>query len=75
MLAMTAAPANLTADEAAAEFRRLYPECAAAIGYANAVLQTDGGDSDSFREADRRAAALWQRLREVQGLMVKRWLA
>ena len=72
---MTASQANLTAEEAAAEFVRLYPECAVAIGYANAILQTDGQDSESFRDADRRAAALWQRLREVQGLMVKRWLA
>lgn len=72
---MTATHANLTAHEAAAEFRRLYAECTAALGYANAVLQTEGAESESFREADRKAAALWQRLREVQGVMVKHWLA
>ncbi len=72
---MTPTRAEVTADEAAAEFRRLYVECAAAVGYANAVLQSAGTESEAFREADRKAAALWQRLREVQGLMGKRWMA
>jgi hypothetical protein len=67
--------ADVTPKEAAAEFRRIYPECAAAIGLANALLQTAGPDSEAFRDADRKAAALWQRLREVQELAGKRWLA
>ena len=37
--------------------------------------QVGVGAALAGRDADRRAAALWQRLREVQGLMVKRWLA
>ena len=72
---MTDPQAKVTADEAAAEFRRLYTECAAAVAHANAVLQSDGMESELFRKADRNAMALWQRLREVQGLAVKRWLA
>ncbi len=72
---MTDPQAMLTSAEAAAEFRRLYGECTAAIAYANAVLQTDGLESESFIKADRIAMALWQRLREVQGLAIKHWLA
>ncbi len=72
---MTDPQAMLTRDEAAAEFKRLYSECATAIAYANAVLQTDGMESETFIKADRIAMALWQRLREVQGLAVKHWLA
>jgi hypothetical protein len=72
---MSAPQANLTIDEATAEFRRLYAQCAAAVAHANAVLQSEGKDSDAFVQADREAAALWQRLREVHELTVKRWLA
>lgn len=72
---MTDYQAKLTTDEAAAEFRRLYAECAAAIAYANAVLQSDSMESELFLKADRKAMVLWQRLREVQGLAVKHWLA
>jgi hypothetical protein len=32
-------------------------------------------ESELFLKADRKAMALWQRLREVQGLAVKHWLA
>jgi hypothetical protein len=72
---MTDPQASLTTNEAAAEFRRLYAECAAAMGSANAALQSEGIDSESFLKADRNAVALCQRLREVQRLAVKRWLA
>jgi hypothetical protein len=72
---MSVPQANVTTDEALAEFRRLYTQCAAAIGYANAVLESEGKDSESFAQADRAAAALWQRLREVEALTVRRWLA
>jgi hypothetical protein len=72
---MSVPTANVTTDEATAEFRRLYTECAAALGYANAVLQSEGKDSEAFVQADRNAVALWQRLREVQALTAKRWLA
>ena len=65
---MTTPDARLTASEAAAEYRRLYTECAAATAHANALLQAEGPDSPSVRQADRKAAALWQRLREVGGL-------
>jgi hypothetical protein len=69
--AVTSPDARLTTSEAAAEYRRLYTEYAAAIAHANALLQTEGPDSQSFLAADRDASALWQRLREVQGLATK----
>jgi len=72
---MTSQPAMLTREEAAAEVRRLYTECAAALGYANAALQAAGMESESFRRADRNAIALWQRLREVQEVAARPRLA
>jgi hypothetical protein len=68
---VTSPDARLTIGEAAAEYRRLYTECAAATAQANALLQAEGPDSQSFLQADRHAAALWQRLREVGGLIAK----
>ncbi len=72
---MTTPDARLTPEEAAAEFRRCYTQCAAAIAQANALLQSEGPESESFRQADRTAAALWQRLREIRELAAKRRLA
>ncbi len=72
---MTAPRADLTTDEAIAEFVRLYSQCTAAIAHANAILQSEGNRSEAFLHADRAAAAGWQRLREVQQLTVGRWLA
>lgn len=68
---MTTPEARLTTSEAAAEYRRLYAECAAATAHANALLQAEGPDSQSFLQADRNAAALWQRLREIGGLIAR----
>ena len=68
---MATPDARLTTDEAAAEYRRLYTEWAAAVGHANALLQAEGPDSRSFLTADRNAAALWQRLRDIRGLLEK----
>jgi hypothetical protein len=72
---MVAPRADLTTDEAIAEFVRLYTQCTAAIGHANAVLQSESKDSEAFLQADRKAAALWQRLREVQALTARPRLA
>ena len=72
---MTNPDARLTTDEAAAEFRRCYTQFAAAIAQANALLQSEGAESESFRQADRNATAVWQRLREIRELAAKRWLA
>ena len=68
---MTTPDARLTISEAAAEYRRLYTEGAAAPAHANALLQAEGPDSQSFRQADRKAAALWQRLRDIGSLIAK----
>jgi hypothetical protein len=73
--AVTTPEARLTTDEAAAEYRRLYTECAAALAQASALLQAEGAESKSFLQADRNATALWQRLREIRELAAKRWLA
>lgn len=72
---MTTPEARLTTDEAAAEYRRLYTECAAAIAHANALLQAEGLNSKAFLKADRNAASLWQRLREIRELAAERRLA
>ena len=72
---MTTPEARLTTREAAAEYRRLYTECAAAVAHANALLQTEGPDSPSFQQADRNAAALWQRLHEVGELATRSRMA
>jgi hypothetical protein len=57
------------------EYTRLYGEYAAAIFHAAAVLKSKGMDSEDFKQADAAAGALWTRLRELQGMAGKSWMA
>ena len=61
--------------EKAAEYIRLYAEYAAALAHASAVLESKGMESDDFRQADAAAGALWVRLRDLQGMAGKHWMA
>jgi hypothetical protein len=66
---------EVTPDEAAIEFRRLYMQLVAVVATANAALHSGGMSSEAFRQANQEVARLWQRIREIQGLTEKRWLA
>ena len=72
---MTGPVSEVTPEEAAAEFRRLYAQLVAAVATANADLQSAGMSSAPFRRAHDEVARLWQRLREIQGLAEKPWFA
>lgn len=61
--------------EKAAEYKRLYLEYGAAMARATAVLKAKGMDSQEFAEADAAAGTLWARLRELQGMGGKHWMA
>jgi hypothetical protein len=65
----------LLTGEKAAEYKRLYLEYGAAMARATAVLKAKGMDSDEFRQADAAAGDLWVRLRELQGMAGKHWMA
>lgn len=61
--------------EKAAEYQRLYAEYAAAMANAAAILRAKSMSSDEFRQADAAAGALWVRLRDLQGMAGKHWMA
>jgi hypothetical protein len=66
---------RILVDEEAAEYARLYAEYAAAMAYAAGVLKSKGMDSEDFRQADAAAGELLVRLRELQGVAGKHWMA
>jgi hypothetical protein len=66
---------DVTPDEAAAEFRRLYAQLVSVVAISNAALQSAGMNSAAFNDAHEEVARLWQRLREIQCLAEKRWFA
>jgi hypothetical protein len=61
--------------EKAEEYKRLYAEHAAATAKAHAVLVAKGMGSDEFAQADAASTELWRRLRELQGMGGKHWMA
>jgi hypothetical protein len=61
--------------EKADEFERLYQEYAKAIRYAASVLRVKSMESEEFRKADGAAGDLWVKLRELQGMAGKHWMA
>ena len=72
---MSSPVSEVTPEEAAVEFRRLYAQLVAVVATANTVLQSAGMRSEAFRDANEEVGRLWQRLREIEGLAEKRWFA
>jgi hypothetical protein len=67
--------ANTLTPEEGAELNRLLAEHAEAGVRAGAVLAKHGMESPEFREADAATGALWVRIRELQGMAGKSWMA
>lgn len=64
----------LTGEEAE-EFKRLYDEYPRVSQHAAELLGRHGMESKEFREADAAVGDLWRRLRELQGMAGKHWMA
>jgi hypothetical protein len=59
----------------AEEFKRLYAEYVTASAKAHAALMATGMASHEFADADAAVGQLWRRLRELQGMGGKPWMA
>jgi hypothetical protein len=57
------------------EMERLLEEHKTASLHGATVLRKYGMDSQEFRDADKATGALWGRIREIQGLSGKHWMA
>lgn len=66
---------SILAGEEAEEFKRLYEEYPKAAQRAAEVLKEYGMESAEFRVADGLVGELWTRLRELQGMAGKHWMA
>ena len=71
------APMNtpILTGEKAEEYKRLYREYGAAVAHAVATLAANGMESEEFRQADAAVGKLYVRLRELQGMAGKSWMA
>lgn len=58
-----------------AELTRLLAEHVKATLHGAEVLRKHGMESPEFREADKATGAIWARIRELQGLGNKHWMA
>jgi hypothetical protein len=61
--------------ENAEEYKRLTAEYPVAEANATAALKSHGMDSEEFKRADAAKGAIWRRLRELQGMGGKHWMA
>jgi hypothetical protein len=66
---------NVITPEEGEELKRLLAEHSAATLHGAAILRKYGMESQEFREADKATGALWMRIREIQGLSGKHWMA